>query len=159
MRKDNKIILYIVVAVAAVAVCFMIIFGTHYLLGNPMKTVFAPDMKTFTVVTGEDYSTWEIAEYLRAMKEDNLPYMRITDSLYCTTAENGYENLQKMMAEQGYEYIGCDGTLINMRCFYKDGKARWVRVEYDMNEVWSLWNICSEFEYDLAKDGYKNMEH
>lgn len=159
MKKDNKIILYIVVAVAAVAVCFMIIFGTHYLFGNPMKIVFSPDMKPFTVVAGKDYSAGEIAGYLRDMKEDDLPYKRIDDTLYCSRAENGLENLQKMMTEQGYEYIGCDGTLVNMRCFYKDGKARWVRIEYDMNEVWCLWNICSEFEYDLAKDGYKNMEY
>ena len=45
-----------------------------------------------------------------------------------------------------------------MRCYYKDGAARWVRVEYDINQVWCLWNIGNTFRYDLAKDGYKNME-
>jgi hypothetical protein len=31
-------------------------------------------------------------------------------------------------------------------------------VEFDINGVWSIWNIGNLFDYDLAKDGYKNMQ-
>ena len=159
MTKDNKIITAIIAVIASAAVCLLLFFGVHYLFGNPAKVVFAPDMKTFTVVGGADYTTGEIADYLRNMKSEKKSYKRITDKLYCAEAENVYENLNTLMQSLGYKYIGCDGTLINMRCFYRDGKALWVRVEYDLNAVWCLWNFSDEFEYDLAKAGYKTMDY
>lgn len=159
MTKDNKIITAIVAIIASAAVCLLIFFGIHYLFGNPAKIVLSPDMKTFTVVTGSDYTPGEIADYLRAMKSENASYKRINNKLYCAEAKNVYDNLNELMQSMGYEYIGCDGTLINMRCFYKDGKALWVRLEYDLNDVWSLWNLSDEFDYDLAKAGYKTMEY
>lgn len=159
MTKDNKIITGIIVVIASLAVCALVAFGIHYLFGNPLDIVFAPDMKTFTVVSGDDYTTGEIAAKFREMKAEKVPYKRITKKLYCAEAENVYDNLTKLMESMGYEYIGCDGTLINMRSFYKDGKALWVRVEFDLNGVWSLWNLSDEYEYDLAKAGYKNMDY
>lgn len=159
MTKDNKIIVAIVAVIASVALCLLIAFGVHYLFGNPAKIVLPPDMKTFTVVTGADYTTGEIAGYMRSMRSEKVPYKRITNKLYCATADGVFDNLNELMTSMGYEYIGCDGTLINMRCFYRDGAALWVRVEYDLNGVWSLWNLSDEFEYDLARDGYKTMDY
>ena len=64
-----------------------------------------------------------------------------------------------MMAENGWEFIGTDGNLITMRCYYKDKKAVWVRIEFDINSVWQLWNFGDEFSYDLQSNGYKTMDN
>ena len=159
MQKDSKIIVIITSAIAAIAVCVLLFLGIHYLFGNPAGWIFKADMKSFTVVSGGDYSAQEIADHLRDMREQELTYKRISDKVFCAVGgEEVYDELDKMMAGQGFKFIGCDGNLQNMRCYYKDGKACWVRVEFDINGVWSLWNIGNLFDYDLAKDGYKNME-
>ena len=159
MQKDNKIILIITSAIAAVAIGVLLFLGIHYLFGNPAGWIFKADMKTFTVVTGGDYSAQQIADYMRGMRASDRTYMRISNKVYCAVGgDQAYENLDNMMAEGGYEFIGCDGNLQNMRCYYKDGRACWIRVEFDINGVWCLWNIGNFFDYDLAKEGYKNME-
>ena len=133
--------------------------GIHYLFGNPAGWIFSTDMRTFTVVTGGDYSKEEIADYIRTMRQEGKPYEKISNKLYCAAAENGFENLDKMMAENGWEFIGTDGNLITMRCYYKDKKAVWVRIEFDINSVWQLWNFGDEFSYDLQSNGYKTMDN
>ncbi|MBQ7542356.1 MAG: hypothetical protein IJT44_08730 [Clostridia bacterium] len=159
MQKDNKIIVIITSTIATVAVIVLLFLGIHYLFGNPAGWIFKADMKTFTIVTGGDYTAQQIADYMRGMRDNDLAYMRISNRVYCAVGgEETYDNLDKMMEERGYKYIGCDGNLQNMRCYYKDGKACWIRVEFDINCVWSLWNIGNFFDYDLAKDGYKNMQ-
>ena len=159
MQKDSKIIVAITSVIAAAALCVLLFLGIHYLFGNPAGWIFKADMKTFTVVTGGDYTPQEIADHLRDMRNQDLTYKRISDRVYCAVGgEDVYANLDAMMTEKGFEFIGCDGNLQNMRCYYKDGKACWVRVEFDINGVWSLWNIGNLFDYDLAKEGYKNMQ-
>ena len=115
-------------------------------------------MKTFTVVTGGDYSAQQIADYMRRMRDNDLTYMRVTDKVYCAVGSDVYTHLDGMMQEQGFEFIGCDGSVQSMRCYYKDGKALWVRIEYDINRVWCLWNFGSAFDYNLETDGYKTMQ-
>ena len=159
MQKDSKIIVIITSVIATIAVVLLLFLGIHYLFGNPAGWIFKADMKTFTVVTGGDYTTQQIADYMRGMREGGLDYMRISDKVWCAVGgKEVYGNLDKMMTGQGFQFIGCDGNLQNMRCYYKDGKACWVRVEFDINGVWSIWNIGNFFDYDLARDGYKNME-
>ena len=159
MQKDSKIILIVTSVIATVAIGVLLFLGIHYLFGNPAGWIFEADMKTFTVVTGGDYSAKQIANYMRQMREDDRTYLRVTDKVYCAVGgDDVYAHLDSMMQEQGFPFIGCDGNLQNMRCYYKDGKACWVRVEFDINGVWSIWNIGSFFDYDLARDGYKNME-
>ena len=158
MQKDSKIIISIISAFAAVALVLLGFLGIHYLFGNPAGWILSADMRTFTVVTGGDYSQNQIADYMRSMRKSDEVYAQISEKLYCAEAENGYDNLDKMMAEKGWKFIGTDGNLITMRCYYKDGKAVWVRVEFDINGVWSLWNFGSQFDYDLETDGYKTMQ-
>ena len=158
MQKDSKIIISIVSAIAAVAIVLLSFMSVHYLFGNPAGWIFAADMRTFTVVTGGDYSQNQIADYMRAMRKSGQSYTQISEKLYCADAGNGYENLDTMMAEQGWEFIGTDGNLVTMRCYYKDGKAVWVRIEFDINGVWSLWNFGNQFDYNLETDGYKTMK-
>ena len=149
MQKDSKIILIVTSVIATVAIGVLLFLGIHYLFGNPAGWIFEADMKTFTVVTGGDYSAKQIANYMRQMREDDRTYLRVTDKVYCAVGgDDVYAHLDS----------SCDGNLQNMRCYYKDGKACWVRVEFDINGVWSIWNIGSFFDYDLARDGYKNME-
>ena len=158
MQRDSKIIVSIISAIAAVAIVVLIFFGVHYLFGNPAGWIFSVDMRTFTVVTGGDYSQNQIADYMRGMRKAEQDYVQISEKLYCAVAEDGYAHLDAMMAEKGWQFIGTDGNLITMRCYYKDGKAVWVRVEFDINGVWSLWNFGSPFDYDLKTDGYKTMQ-
>ena len=158
MQKDSKIIISIVSAIAAVAIVLLSFLAIHYLFGNPAGWILAADMRTFTVVTGGDYSQNQIADYMRAMRKSEQDYTQITEKLYCASSENGYENLDAMMAEKGWKFIGTDGNLVTMRCYYKDGKAVWVRVEFDINGVWSLWNFGNQFDYNLETDGYKTMK-
>ena len=157
MKKDSKIIVIVTSVIAAVAVCVLTFLAVHYLFGNPAGWIIAADMKTFTVVTGGDYSASDIADYMRIMRNKNESYLRINDRLYCAKGDETYSTVDEMMASDGWEYIGHDGNMYTMRCYYKDGKACWIRVEYDINQVWCLWNIGNTFKYDLAKDGYKNM--
>jgi hypothetical protein len=159
MQKDSKIILIITSVIAAVAISILLFLGIHYLFGNPAGWVFEADMKTFTVVTGGDYSAKQIAGYMRRMRESGDTYLYISDKVYCAVGgDEVYSHLDSMMQQQGFEFIGCDGNIRDMRCYYKDGKACWVRVEFDINGVWSIWNVGNFFDYDLARDGYKNME-
>ncbi len=157
MQKDSKIIVIITSVIAAAAVCVLLFLGVHYLFGNPAGWIVSADMKTFTVVAGGDYSAAEIADYMREMRSSAQDYLRISDRLYCAVGDETYAALDGMMLSQGWEYIGHDGNMQTMRCYYQNGKACWVRVEYDINQVWCLWNIGNQFEYDLKKDGYKNM--
>lgn len=157
MKKDSKIIVGVTAAIAFVAIMFVLIFGAHYLFENPARVVLSPDMKAFTVVSGGDYSPGQIADYVRQMRKTDEGYLRISERLYCSENVDGFSRLDRLMASLGYEYIGSESTSVNLRCYYKDGKARWVRVEYDLNNVWTLWNLGNEFEYDLAKEGYKAM--
>ena len=158
MQKDSKIIISIVSAIAAVAIVLLSFMGIHYLFGNPAGWIFATDMRTFTVVAGGDYSQNQIADYMRAMHKSGQAYTQISDRLYCAAAENGYENIDAMMAEKGWQFIGTDGNLVTMRCYYKDGKAVWARIEFDINGVWSLWNFGTQFDYNVETDGYKTMQ-
>ncbi len=158
MEKDSKILVIITSALATVAVGMLLFLGIHYLFGNPAGWVFEADMKTFTVVTGGDFSAQQMASYMRQMRDSDQAYLHVTDKVYCAVGgEDVYTNLDGMMQGQGFQFIGCDGSLQNMRCYYKDGKACWVRVEFDINGVWSIWNIGNLFDYDLARDGYKTM--
>lgn len=157
MKKDSKIIIGVTVSIAALAILFVMIFGAHYLFENPARIVVSPDMKAFTVCSGGDYTTGQIADYIRRMRKTDEGYLRISEKLYCSENADGFTRLDKLMASLGYEYIGSESTSINLRCYYKNGKARWVRIEYDLNNVWTLWNLGDEFEYDLAKEGYKTM--
>ena len=61
-------------------------------------------------------------------------------------------------AEDDATIYGTDGNLVTMRCYYKDGKAVWARVEFDINGVWCLWNFGNQFDYNLETDGYKTMK-
>ena len=158
MQKDSKIIISIISAIAAVAIVLLTFMAIHYLFGNPAGWIFSTDMRTFTVVTGGDYSQNQIADYMRWMRKSGKTYMQISDKLYCAVAENGYDNLDQMMADDGWQFIGTDGNLYTMRCYYKDGKAVWARVEFDINGVWCLWNFGNQFDYDLETDGYKTMQ-
>ena len=115
MQKDSKIIISIVSAIAAVAIVLLSFMGIHYLFGNPAGWIFATDMRTFTVVAGGDYSQNQIADYMRAMHKSGQAYTQISDRLYCAAAENGYENIDAMMAEKGWQFIGTDGNLVTMR--------------------------------------------
>lgn len=158
MKKDNKIIVIIISVIASAALLMILFFGTHYLFENPTGIVFSPDMKTFTVVSGGDYTQGEIADYFRSMKKQEFSYMKITDKIYCAEGDNTYALLVEMMSEKGYEYIGSDEISVNIRYFYKDGKMISVRVEHDINAKWCLWNLGNAQKYDLDKEGYKKMD-
>ena len=157
MKKDNKIIVIIISVIAALALIMILFFGTHYLFENPTGIVFSPDMKTFTVVSGGDYTSGELADHFRSMKKQELSYMKISEKIYCAEGDNTYSLLINMMGEKGYEYIGRDDISVNIRHFYKDGKMISVRVEYDINARWCLWNLGNAQNYDLDKEGYKNL--
>lgn len=158
MKKDSKIIIAIISVIVVAALVLLGFLSIHYLFGNPRGWILAADMRTFTVVTGGDYSKEQIADDIREMRKADQEYARISDRLYCAAAENGYENLDRMMAEGGWQFIGTEDNLITMRCYYKDGKAVWVHIEFDINNVWSLWNFGNVFDYDLEANGYKTMQ-
>ena len=89
MQKDSKIIIIIISVIAAVAIVLLSFLGIHYLFGNPAGWILSADMRTFTVVTGGDYSEDQIADYIRTMRKADLEYAKISDRLYCAAAENG----------------------------------------------------------------------
>ena len=160
MGKSNKVLTVLIVTISALAILFAATFGLHYFLGNPLEIVLPADMNAFTVVNGGDFTNREVASFIRGMKRQGLKYMQIADYCYCARGENTYDNLNEMMSDNGYAYIGHDSSDKNMRCFYKAeiGKIRWVRVEYDIHGVWATWNLGSLEKYDLAKDGYKTID-
>ncbi|MCR5484108.1 MAG: hypothetical protein K6F09_00810 [Clostridiales bacterium] len=156
--RENKILRIIVIAISSVAVFFGIMFGIHYVFDNPFHIALPGDMKAFTVVSGGDMSPSHLASNIRGMEHQKMPYMQISDRAYCAMAENTYDILNEMMSDNGYTYIGYDGKAKNIRWFYKDGYARSVRVEFDTNEIWSVWNLSKLMKYDLKTEGYKTMQ-
>ena len=65
MQRDSKIIISVISAIAAVAIVLLSFLAIHYLFGNPAGWILSTDMRTFTVVTGGDYSQNQIADYMR----------------------------------------------------------------------------------------------
>lgn len=158
MINTNKILTVIIIAVISIAAIFAAVFGLHYVLGNPLKLVLPTDMRAFTVVNGGDYTSREFASFIRGMKRQDMEYMQISDNCYCAKGENSRDNIDALMKKNGYQYIGCNGSNKNLRCYYKDGTARWVRVEFDVHSVWSVWNFSDAEKYDLKKQGYKTLK-
>ena len=147
MGRSNRILMTVVIVISACAVLFVGAFGAHCVLCNPLKLVIPTDMKTFTVVMGEDMTGSELASYFRTMKRDGKEYMKINSYLCCTSGEGNHERLDRYMADLGFTYLGYEDEVGNMRCYQKDSQVQWVRVEYDFYGVWALWNFGSLTEY------------
>jgi len=162
-NRGNRIVIVIISALSALAVCFISFFGVHYFFHNPFEIVLPADMKPFTVVNGGDVTAQDAAKAFRAMKRSGKNYARLTESAYCAPAKNTYDELESMMRENGYMFIGTDGGAINMRCFYtkraEGGFIKWVRVETDASGVWAVWNFSSAEPYNLEVSGYKTMDN
>jgi len=160
-NRGNRVVIIIVTALTALAICFVTFFGVHYFFHNPFEIALPADMKTFTVVNGGDVTAQDAAKKFRSMKRSNAKYTQLTESAYCAVGKNTHDELEKMMKDRGYIYIGCDGKAVNMRCFYikraDGGFIKWVRVEVDMNEVWAVWNLSALEPYNLEANGYKTM--